>query len=87
MSEQKKGNEGFKSIYGFIMTAIGFAIGIGSLWKFPYVVGNNGGAVFLFCYIVLILAIGVPLCLLWVLKRKKRLCLHIKSLRQAKNGI
>lgn len=62
MSEQKKsGGEGFKSIYGFIMTAIGFAIGIGSLWKFPYVVGNNGGAVFLFCYIVLILVIGVPL--------------------------
>lgn len=61
MSGNKKNNEGFHSIYGFIMTAIGFAIGIGSLWKFPYVVGNNGGAIFLFCYIVLILLIGVPL--------------------------
>ena len=61
MSDNKNNNEGFKSIYGFIMTAIGFAIGIGSLWKFPYVVGNNGGAVFLFCYILLILVIGVPL--------------------------
>ena len=62
MSDQNNNNkEGFKSIYGFIMTAIGFAIGIGSLWKFPYVVGSNGGAIFLFCYILLILVIGVPL--------------------------
>lgn len=61
MSDNKNNNEGFKSIYGFIMTAIGFAIGIGTLWKFPYVVGSNGGAIFLFCYILLILVIGVPL--------------------------
>ena len=61
MSDNKNNNEGFKNIYGFIMTAIGFAIGIGSLWKFPYVVGSNGGAIFLFCYIILILVIGVPL--------------------------
>lgn len=57
----KENNEGFSSILGFIMVAIGLALGIGSLWRFPYVVGENGGAIFIFMYIAIILIIGIPL--------------------------
>ncbi|MDU1954659.1 MAG: sodium-dependent transporter [Peptoniphilus lacydonensis] len=56
-----KQNEGFSSIIGFIMVAIGLALGIGTLWRFPYVVGENGGAIFIFLYILIILVIGIPL--------------------------
>ncbi|MCI2063233.1 MAG: sodium-dependent transporter [Eubacteriaceae bacterium] len=61
MSEGTSKNEGFSNIMGFIFTAIGFAVGVGSLWRFPYVMGSNGGALFIICYIVIILLIGVPL--------------------------
>ncbi|CDZ74378.1 sodium transporter family protein [Peptoniphilus sp. ING2-D1G] len=53
--------EGFSSIVGFILVAIGLALGIGSLWRFPYVVGENGGAIFILMYIAIILVIGIPL--------------------------
>lgn len=56
-----KKNEGFSSIWGFILVAIGLALGIGSLWRFPYVVGANGGAIFILMYIAIILIIGIPL--------------------------
>ena len=44
---EKKQNEGFSSILGFLLTTIGFAVGVGSLWRFPYVCGTNGGALFI----------------------------------------
>ncbi|WP_138159970.1 sodium-dependent transporter [Peptoniphilus catoniae] len=53
--------EGFSSIMGFILVAIGLALGIGSLWRFPYVVGENGGAIFIIMYVAIILIIGIPL--------------------------
>lgn len=55
-----KGNQ-FSSIIGFLMVIIGFAVGVGSLWRFPYIVGENGGAIFIIAYLLIILVIGVPL--------------------------
>jgi NSS family neurotransmitter:Na+ symporter len=55
------GGEKFSSLFGFLMVIIGFAVGVGSLWRFPYIAGSNGGAVFLFVYLILIIAIGIPL--------------------------
>lgn len=60
MSEKKQ-NEGFSSMFGFLMTIIGFAVGVGSLWRFPYVCGTNGGALFILTYILVIIVIGIPL--------------------------
>ncbi|MDR0851221.1 MAG: sodium-dependent transporter [Clostridiales Family XIII bacterium] len=51
----------FSSIFGFIMTAIGFAVGVGSIWRFPYLVGENGGALYLIAYVAIIAIIGIPL--------------------------
>jgi neurotransmitter:Na+ symporter, NSS family len=58
MSEHPR--EHWSSKLGFILAAIGSAIGLGVLWKFPYVVGQNGGGLFLLVYIICIVIIGVP---------------------------
>jgi NSS family neurotransmitter:Na+ symporter len=52
--------EHWGSRLGFILAAIGSAIGLGVLWKFPYTVGNNGGGLFLFSYFLCIIVIGIP---------------------------
>lgn len=59
--DDKKQNEGFSSLFGFLMTIIGFAVGVGSLWRFPYVCGSNGGALFIITYIIVIAVVGLPL--------------------------
>ena len=53
--------EQWASRYGFILASIGGAVGLGNLWRFPYVAGESGGAVFLFLYIACVLLIGLPL--------------------------
>jgi NSS family neurotransmitter:Na+ symporter len=45
---------------GFILAAAGSAIGLGTLWKFPYVAGQNGGGLFIFIYILCTFFIGIP---------------------------
>lgn len=52
--------ENWKSRAGFIFAALGSAVGLGSIWRFPYIVGENGGAVFIFLYIFCLLLIGFP---------------------------
>lgn len=52
--------ESFGSRLGFILVSAGCAIGIGNVWRFPYVVGENGGAVFVLFYLLFLLCMGVP---------------------------
>lgn len=52
--------EGFKSRLGFILVSAGCAIGIGNVWRFPYVVGQNGGGIFVAFYLLFLLIMGVP---------------------------
>lgn len=52
--------ESFGSRLGFILVSAGCAIGIGNVWRFPYVVGKNGGAVFVLFYLLFLLCMGVP---------------------------
>lgn len=53
----------FGSSLGFIMAAAGSAIGLGNIWRFPYLTGENGGGAFVFVYILCVLLIGLPLLL------------------------
>ena len=58
MSEGKR--ETFGSRLGFILVSAGCAIGIGNVWKFPYVAGENGGAVFVLFYLLFLVLMGIP---------------------------
>jgi neurotransmitter:Na+ symporter, NSS family len=51
------------STFGFIMAAGGSAVGLGNIWRFPYITGQNGGGAFVFVYILCVLLIGLPLLL------------------------
>jgi neurotransmitter:Na+ symporter, NSS family len=48
---------------GFTLATIGSAVGLGSIWKFPYEVGTNGGGAFVFCYLAGVLLVVLPLML------------------------
>lgn len=50
--------EKWKSSFGFVMASAGAAIGLGNLWRFPYLVGNDGGGAFLILYLIFIVLIG-----------------------------
>ncbi|TVQ26730.1 MAG: sodium-dependent transporter [Spirochaetaceae bacterium] len=56
-----KGRENWASRLGFILAAAGSAVGLGNIWRFPFVVGTNGGAVFVLIYLVIVIFIGYPL--------------------------
>ena len=61
MALQQKGMHGaWVSRWTFIMAATGSAVGLGNMWKFPYVAGSNGGGAFVLVYLACILFIGVP---------------------------
>jgi len=49
------------SEWGFILATTGAAVGLGNIWKFPYIAGENGGGAFVIIYLVCILLIGIPL--------------------------
>ena len=49
------------SKFGFIMAAAGSAVGLGNIWRFPYITGQNGGGAFVLIYLACVILIGVPL--------------------------
>jgi NSS family neurotransmitter:Na+ symporter len=60
-SPENRGQWGSK--LGFIMAAAGSAVGLGNIWRFPYMTGENGGAAFVMVYLLCVIFIGLPL--LW----------------------
>ncbi len=56
----QKPREHWSTELGFILAAAGSAIGLGTLWKVPYVIGENGGGLFVLLYVLCIFLIGVP---------------------------
>src|SRR5688572_20905778 len=65
--------ETFASRFGAIVTMVGVALGLGNVWRFPYMVGRYGGAAFVLFYILVVLVIGVPgLMAEWALGRHTR---------------
>lgn len=54
----------WNSKLGFILAAIGSAVGLGNLWRFPYIAATNGGGAFIFPYLFAILTAGIPILIL-----------------------
>ena len=52
--------ENFRSRLGFLLVSAGCAIGIGNVWKFPFVTGQNGGGIFVLVYLLFLIIMGVP---------------------------
>ena len=52
--------ESFNSRLGFILVSAGCAIGIGNVWRFPFVAGENGGGIFVLFYLAFLLLMGLP---------------------------
>ncbi|HAH35292.1 MAG TPA: sodium-dependent transporter [Algoriphagus sp.] len=61
VSANTEGRGQWGSSLGFIMAAAGSAVGLGNIWRFPYLTGQNGGGAFVFVYIICVLFIGIPL--------------------------
>ena len=53
--------EQFGSRLGFILVSAGCAIGIGNVWKFPYITGMYGGAAFILMYLAFLVILGLPI--------------------------
>lgn len=60
MTKDLVSRDNFGSKFGIIAAAAGSAVGLGNIWKFPYVAGENGGGAFLLVYLFFVLVIGVP---------------------------
>lgn len=53
--------ERWSSRAGFILTTAGFSVGLGNIWRFPYLTGENGGGAFLVVYVAIAIVVGIPL--------------------------
>ncbi|WP_349409349.1 sodium-dependent transporter [Pseudalkalibacillus sp. SCS-8] len=60
---EQQSREQWKTRSGFMLAAMGSAIGLGNIWKFPYITGENGGAAFIIVYLICIALIGIPIML------------------------
>ena len=54
-----KQKSGFSGQIGFVLAAAGSAVGVGNLWRFPYLAAKDGGGLFLIIYLVLVLTVGL----------------------------
>ena len=57
------GRESFSSSFGILVALAGSAVGLGNLWRFPYLVGENGGAAFILIYLIFVFLLGIPILL------------------------
>lgn len=62
MSHQHRGQWGTRA--GFILAAIGSAVGLGNIWRFPYMVASNGGGAFMIVFLIAMLTAGIPIMIL-----------------------
>ncbi|MFA5496231.1 MAG: sodium-dependent transporter [Porticoccaceae bacterium] len=72
MSDENRHRHGtWSSRWTFILAATGSAVGLGNIWKFPYIAGENGGGAFVLVYLCCILLVGVPVMMAEVMLGRK----------------
>ncbi|WP_226940995.1 MULTISPECIES: hypothetical protein [Psychrobacter] len=61
----------WSSSFGFVLAAVGSAVGLGNIWKFPYMVGESGGSAFVIAYLFCIALVGFPILVAeWLIGRR-----------------
>jgi len=60
---QPEKRESFATKFGIIAATAGSAVGLGNIWRFPYLTGENGGAAFIVVYLIFVFAFGIPVML------------------------
>ena len=60
-TNQPAKRDSFASSFGVLVAMAGSAVGLGNLWRFPYLVGENGGAAFILIYLGFVILAGLPL--------------------------
>lgn len=73
---------GFSSTLGALIATLGSAIGLGNIWKFPYLAGENGGAAFLFVYIICTVLVGLPVMISEILIGRAARANAIETIRK-----
>ncbi len=78
--------EHWGSKIGFILAAAGSAVGLGNIWKFPYLVGENGGAAFIILYLICVVLVGLPVVIAEILIGRTAQKNPVGSFRILANG-
>lgn len=87
MGGEDIGRESWASRTGFILAAVGSAVGLGNIWRFPFVVGEAGGAAFLLVYLLFILLIGLAAILVEFVIGRHTSLNPVGALREFGGGI
>ena len=71
MAINKQEHAQWSSSLGFVLAAVGSAVGLGNIWKFPYMVGESGGSAFVIAYLFCIALVGFPILVAeWLIGRR-----------------
>jgi len=71
----------WSSRFAFILAATGSAVGLGNIWKFPYITGENGGGAFVLVYLLCVLALGIPVMIAEIMLGRRGRQSPINSMR------
>ena len=83
MSDQRESIHGsWSGRWAFILAATGSAVGLGNIWKFPYITGENGGGAFVLVYLLCIAAIGVPIMMAEIMLGRRGRSTPINAMRR-----
>ena len=81
LSDRQSIHGQWSSRWTFILAATGAAVGLGNIWKFPYITGQNGGSAFVFVYLLCVAALGIPLMMAEILLGRRGRSTPIHSMR------
>ncbi|HHZ82770.1 MAG TPA: sodium-dependent transporter [Nitrospirales bacterium] len=82
MTEKRESIHGqWSSRWAFILAATGSAVGLGNIWRFPYITGENGGGAFLFIYVLCVLVVGIPIMMAEVMLGRRGRQAPINTMR------
>ncbi len=81
MSERVSTHGQWSSRFAFVLAATGSAVGLGNIWKFPYITGENGGGAFVLVYLVCIALVGIPIMMAEILIGRRGRASPINTMR------